>query len=106
MTQPPPLPPLRVVNDTDTEPGLGLIAVKQENARLRQERDEARQERDSLRAGVTISEPPPSKRAKNILAGTKYAALVPLIALAGRAAARKWPQLQELVDGILQWGGF
>lgn len=90
----------------DTEPGIGLIALKQENAQLRRERDEARQERDTLRANVTILPPPPSKRAQTVLAGTKYAVLIPVIALLGRAAAKKWPQLQDLIDGLLQvFGG-
>ena len=102
MTQPPPLPPLRVVGDVDTEPGLGLLAVKQENAQLRQERDAARQERDTLRAGVSVAPPPSSKRAQNLLAGGKYAALIPLVVFAAGLAERKWPQFKDLIDGLMK----
>lgn len=101
---PPPLPPFKA--DTDTEPGLGLIAAKQENVRLRQERDWARQERDTLRAGVSVAPPPSSKRAKNLLAGGKYAALIPLVVFAAGVAERKWPQFKDLIDGVMKACGF
>jgi hypothetical protein len=51
---PPPFPPAR---DIDTEPGMGLLALKAENARLRRERDEAREELAS-----SPSTPPPTRR--------------------------------------------
>ena len=37
--RPPPFPPAQ---DVSTEPGLGLLALKAENARLRRERNDAR----------------------------------------------------------------
>ncbi len=104
VTRFPPLPPIKV--DIDTEPGLGLLAVKQENKRLRMERDEARQERDSLRASITILPPPPSKRVKNLLAGGKYATLIPVVVLVAGVAERQWPQFKDLIDGIMKWCGF
>ncbi len=104
VTRFPPLPPVKA--DIDTEPGLGLLAVKQENARLRQERDEARQERDTLRANITILPPPPSKRVQNLLAGGKYATLIPVVVLLAGLAERKWPDFKDLIDGIMKAAGF
>jgi hypothetical protein len=50
---PPPLPPrFGGAQDTDTEPGVGILALKLENTRLREERNEAL---DQLEAG----QPPP-----------------------------------------------
>ncbi len=98
---PPPLPPFGAANDVETEPGIGLISLKQENARLRRERDAARE----ALTGSTPTPVPPSGKGKTLkvaLAGTKYAALVPVIAFAARAAARKWPQITEIVDAILE----
>lgn len=99
MTQPPPLPPFKA---DDTEPGLGLIALKQTCRQLQQERDDARQERDSLRAGVSVSAPPPSRRAQNLLAGGKYAALIPLVVFAAGVAERKWPEFKDVIDAIMK----
>ena len=59
---PPPFPPAR---DIDTEPGMGLLALKGENARLRRERDDARAERDELLSNPS-SIPPPTRRQKAV----------------------------------------
>jgi hypothetical protein len=101
---PPKLPDFVSANDVDTEPGVGLISLKQENARLRKERNDAREQ---LMAQSDPGSVPPGasskqKTLKAALAGTKYAVLVPVIAFAARAAARKWPQITEVVDGVLQ----
>lgn len=98
---PPPFPPAR---DLDTEPGLGLLALKNENARLRQERDDLR-----AALGEVDSTPPPrtprQRRAKAaLLAGTGAGAamaLYPLVRLLCLAAAKKWPELQPVVDFLL-----
>lgn len=91
--------------EADTEPGLGLMAVKLENARLRQERDD-------LRALMEVPDslPPPTPRQRRtrtkmaVLAGGSVglgAALYPVFALLLRLAAQKWPDLQPIVDFLL-----
>jgi hypothetical protein len=92
--------------ETETEPGLGLLALKAENARLRRERNEAREELAS-----TPSVPPPTPRQRRarrtkatLLAGASAGvgvALYPLVALVLQAVARRWPELQTLVDFLL-----
>lgn len=99
-------PPFPLAKDADTEPGIGVdiekLSLKRENMRLRQERNAAREERDAL---AQDSIPPPTRKQKTVrglLTGTKYAVLLPLLAFAGRALARKYPAVQELVDAALQ----
>lgn len=94
---PPPFPPAR---DADTEPGIhsaqDVLALRRENARLRRERDELRDASPSV--------PPPTRRQRTVktaLLTGKWAVLLPLVALGARAAARQWPELTELVDGVL-----
>ncbi|HJW76325.1 MAG TPA: hypothetical protein VJ787_11775 [Thermoleophilia bacterium] len=106
-------PPFPVARDTETEPGLGETPreaqLRGENVRLRRERNQARKERDAALLGTsapgTGSTPPDLTRGqrtvRGLLAGTKYAVLLPVVAFAGRAAARKWPEVQELVDAVL-----
>jgi len=101
-------PPFPVARDTETEPGLGETPreaqLRGENVRLRRERNQARKERDAALLG-TGSTPPDLTRGqrtvRGLLAGTKYAVLLPVVAFAGRAAARQWPELQEVVDAVL-----
>lgn len=97
--RPPPFPPAR---DADTEPGIGMsretIALRKENARLRSERNDAL-------AAVPDTLPPPTRKQRTVaavLAGSKYALLLPVLAFTGRALARKYPQLQDLIDAVLQ----
>lgn len=99
-------PPFPIAKDADTEPGIGIdiekLSLKRENMRLRQERNQARQ---ALEDSAADTIPPPTKKQKTVrglLIGTKYAVLLPVLAFAGRAAARKWPAVQELVDAVLQ----
>lgn len=98
---PPPFPPALEV---DTEPGLGLLALKNENARLRQERDD-------LRAALSESDsvpPPPTRRQRRakvalVAGGSAGAAmaLYPIVRLLCAALAKKWPELQPVVDFLL-----
>ena len=97
MSMPPPFPPAR---DADTEPGIhsaqDVLALRRDNARLRRQRDELLERPSSI--------PPPTrgqKRAKVALITGKWAVLLPMVALAARAAARQWPEITEIVDGIL-----
>lgn len=94
---PPPFPPAR---DADTEPGIhsaqDVLALRRENARLRRERDELRDRPSST--------PPPTRKQRNVKAALitgKWAVLLPVVALAARAAARQWPEITEIVDGVL-----
>lgn len=99
---PPPLPAFAAAKDETTQPGLGMsretIALRQENARLRSERNEAL-------ASVPDTLPPPTRKQRTVaavLAGSKYALILPVLAFTGRALARKYPQLQDLIDAVLQ----
>jgi len=107
-------PPFPVARDTETEPGLGETPreaqLRGESVRLRRERNQARKERDAALLGSSApgssSIPPDLTRkqrtVRGVLTGTKYAVLLPVVAFAGRAAARQWPEVQELVDAVLQ----
>lgn len=113
--RPPPLPsPFPVAaREAETEPGIGVnpevMALRRENMRLRRERNAAKQDLTrALTESASGSMPPPTRKQKtvsNLLTGTKYAVLLPVVAFAGRAAARKWPEFQELVDAVLQGFG-
>ncbi len=98
---PPPWPPFPPANDEVTEPGLGLLALKAENARLRRERDEAR----ALARG---SVPPPGRGrvAKVAILTGKLAVLAPVILMAARLVAKKWPETAELVEVVIDALGF
>jgi len=63
VTMPPPNlpPPFPKAVEVETEPGLGLLALKAENARLRRERNEAR---DALSGSDSV--PPPTRRQKAV----------------------------------------
>lgn len=105
---PPPLPPPlprppfpRAVDET-TAPGLGpdaqILALQKTLRRVRGERD------DALSALRDSAPPPPTRgqqAGKAALVTGKWAVLLPVIALAARAAARKWPGITELVDELL-----
>lgn len=105
----PPLPPFDSANDVDTEPGVGIIALRQENARLRRERDDARRALSNapppLPARVTESDTGEraiarSKAQVARLLG-KWAFLLGAVPFIGAAVARKWPQYADLVDVAL-----
>ena len=101
---PPPWPPFPPANDeveVTTEPGLGLLALKAENARLRRERDEAR----ALARG---SLPPPGRgrAAKAIILTGQLAVLAPVIIVAARLVAKRWPETAELVEALIGAIGF
>jgi hypothetical protein len=101
--RPPPLP-----RDLPTEPGLGLLALKAENARLRLERDEARLERDEAQAALADaadSLPPPTshqRRVRRAVSVGKYATLLAVLPVLGAAVAEWWPQYAGLVDTVLR----
>lgn len=98
--RPPPLP--RSLEDT--EPGLGLFAAKQEIAQLRVERDAARRECAKVRAA---SSPPPRRHGKTVAIELgKLAFAAPVLIVAGKMAAKRWPQFEELIDAALASLGF
>ncbi len=91
----PPPPPYPSAVDEVTEPGLGLLALKAENARLRRERDEAR----ALARG---SLPPGRGRpAKVAILTGQLAVFTPVLLVAARLVAKRWPESTELVDAII-----
>lgn len=96
-TLPPPFPK---AIEVDTEPGLGLLALKAENARLRRERNEAREQ-----LAAKPSTPPPRTVGQKTLGalarGSKYAGLFTAGALGLRLASKQWPQYAEFIEGIL-----
>ena len=108
MSTRPPLPDFLSPEDIDTEPGVGLIALKQENVRLRRERDEARR-------ALSNAPPPLPDRATEGDTGErvarpkaqvvkllgKWAFLLGAVPFIGAAVARKWPQYADLVDVAL-----
>ena len=110
--KPPPLPPkpprddeapfLRAV-DIDTEPGLGST---REVMALQQTLRRVRGERDDLAAALDRSTLPPRRSAgqkagKAALITGQWAVLLPVVALAGRALSKRYPEIGELVDVIL-----
>lgn len=100
MPPPYPPPPYPPAVDEVTEPGLGLLALKAENARLRRERDEAR----ALARG---SLPPGRGRtAKAAILTGQLAVFTPVLLLAARAVAKRWPETAELVEAVLSALGF
>lgn len=111
MNGPPPLPPFLRAVDVDTEPGVGLLAVKaelqravDENARLRRQRDEARLERDDLRALSDPSErPPPTRRQKTVVMGAvgAGAGLFVIARVVLRFVADQWPEYAPLAEAVL-----
>jgi len=89
--------------DGDTEPGLGLLALKEENARLRRERNEARA--SLLTTSEPGSTPPPTRRQRNArfgLALGKYAVLLTVLPALGAAVAKRWPEFADVVGVLLQ----
>lgn len=111
--RPPPLLPFDPANDVPTEPGIGIVSPKQENARLRRERDEARDALAATASGDTAdSEPPPTRpservrraakaRAAALFTG-KWVLLPPLLLILARYAQKRWPQFADLIDWAMQ----
>jgi hypothetical protein len=96
---PPPYPP---AVDEITEPGLGLLAVKAERDRALAEAARYRRERDEARALARGSLPPGRGRtAKAAILTGQLAVLTPVILVAARIVARRWPETAELVDAII-----
>jgi hypothetical protein len=97
---PPPWPPFPPANDEVTEPGLGLLALKAENARLRRERDEA------LALARNSAPPTRGRVAQAAILTGKLAVLAPVILMAARFVAKRWPESAELVEAVIQALGF
>ena len=101
---PPPLPskgPFPRAVDEITAPGLGpdaeILALQRTLRRVRGERD------DALRS-LRDSSPPPTRgqrAGKAALLTGKWVVLLPVVALAGRALAKRYPEIGELVDAVL-----
>jgi hypothetical protein len=114
---PPPYPP--AVDET-TEPGLGAMALRLENARLlaensrlRTERNDARLERDELRASdaTLVSFPPPTpgqRRRKAMVVGGALGTGAGLLVVARvvlRAVADRWPEYAPVADFLISLMG-
>lgn len=102
MSRPPPLPPpfLRAVEDV-TEPGLGALALRQENARLMEDNARLRRERNEARAEKTSTAPPP-RRGKGLAVGAAAGSgLFLALRLVLRAVADQWPEYAPLAEALL-----
>lgn len=91
-TPPPPLPPFASANDVDTEPGIGMLSLKQELAKATADNDRLRRERNEARATTTSASIPPPKTAGGVTMGAvKWLGVASLLltAAAQLAAAYK-----------------
>jgi len=108
MRPPPYPPPFPVARDEVTQPGIGVdmerLTLKRENMRLRQERNAAREQ---LTNALTSSAPGLAPRTRGQKAGKvaielgKFAAMAPVLVIAGKLAAKHWPEFSDLIDAIL-----
>lgn len=88
--------------EADTLPGIhgtqDVMQLRRENARLRHERDAARTEL------FETSIPPPTfrqRKARTALHLGKWAVVLPVVAVAARAIAKRYPEVTEIVDALL-----
>lgn len=101
--RPPPLPTFPPARDDTTEPGLGLLALKQENARLRRERDAALAAPYDEET-ASDEEPPPTRRQKAVRVTVRTvggALAVALVGLVSSVVEHRWPAFASLVHGII-----
>lgn len=104
MTTPPPRPPYPRAVEADTEPGIGIISLKQENARLMADNIRLRGERNAAHAALAQASAPTWR--KVISLGTAVGVgtgvcLFVLLRLALRAVFDRWPHLGDAVLGAL-----
>lgn len=107
MSRPPPLPPpfLRAVEEV-TEPGLGVMQLKMEIARLLGENGRLRRERNEARTlAESPSVPPPATRGRKVAvmgaAAGVGGVLLLLARLVLRFVADQWPEYAPLADSLL-----
>lgn len=94
---PPPLPPFGEARDVDTEPGVGLLALRLENARLRRERDQAL---DQLDAGTPP--PLPTLRASRLKLVGKWAAVGTVLGLLAPLIEHYVPQYAAIIHELVK----
>lgn len=87
-------PPFPRAKDEETEPGVGLIALKQENARLRWERDLARDELQDRPPRL-----PPLRKSRVKFVG-KWAVIGALIGGAAPLLEHFVPKYAELIHEV------
>lgn len=87
--RPPPFPPAK---DVETEPGLGLLALKAENAKLRQ----------ALASSMAEDSPPPlpALRMSRVKLVGKWAAIGTLLGLAMPVLEHFVPQYADLIHEL------
>ena len=97
-----PAAPFEPAQDVETTPGLGNDAAV---LQLQRTLKRVRGERDDLRTELDRSSLPPrtrgQKAGKAALITGQWAVLLPVVALAGRALSKRYPEIGELVDAIL-----
>ncbi len=101
--------PFLPAEEVVTLPGIpGLddpVALRAANERLRMTLARVRGERDDALTSLRDSAPPPPTRRQKAtrfsLQLGKWAVLLPVVALVGRAAAKQWPAFGLLIEGIL-----
>jgi hypothetical protein len=116
--RPPPLPPRPLVPEpfrlANTPPSGGvaplagrLLPPDPRDRLIEEMRDELAALRVANDHETADTEPPPTRpsvRVRKAQAARflgKWAVLLPVVALAARAAARKWPEITDIVDQVL-----
>jgi hypothetical protein len=99
-------PPFPKAADIDTEPGVGLLAIKAELAGERSRSARYREERNALREELARSPsvPPPTRRQKAVgvsLGLGKWAVLLTLLPALGAAVAKRWPEYEGIVQAVM-----
>ena len=93
---PPPLPPFPKARDEDTEPGVGLLALKAENARLRNALADALE-------GPGFDPPPlPAFRGSRLKLVGKWAVVGTVLGLLAPVVEHYVPQYAALIHELMK----